>query len=84
MSSNIGTPNLTDSANMNNIPELSFVVLLSVIIIGIIFLFLTQYCWNNTISVITKTPEITLFQSMLLLVLSHILFNNNCYCYVQK
>jgi hypothetical protein len=69
--------------NIPNLEEMSLSLVLGVIVIFIIFLFIVQYCWNNTISVLTKSSEITIWQSFLLLVLFHILFNCNNY-YMQK
>ena len=59
--------------------ELSFSLLFTVVIVYIILIFLTQYCWNNTLSVITKTQEITAWQSFLIIILFHILFTNHYY-----
>ena len=64
--------------------EFSFFFILSLIIIYIIFLFIVQYCWNNTISVISKTQEITLWETFLLLILFHILFNNTYFVNMCK
>ena len=77
--------NIPDIKNYD-IPNLKLMIrslVLGVIVIFVIFLFIVQYCWNNTISVLTKTSEITIWQTFLLLVLFHILFNCNNY-YIQK
>ena len=75
---------IPDMSNLNtlNLKKMSMSLLLSVVVIFVLFLFVVQYCWNNTISVLTNTKQITIWQSLLLLVLFHILFNNGCY--VQK
>ena len=77
--------NIPDIKNYNvlDLKEITLSVVLGVIVIFIIFLFIVQYCWNNTISVLTKTSEITIWQTFLLLVLFHILFNCNN-IYMQK
>ena len=77
--------NIPDIKNYNvfDLKEISLSLVLGVIVIFIIFLFIVQYSWNNTISVLTKTSEISIWQTFLLLILFHILFNCNNY-YMQK
>ena len=70
--------------NKETIVELTFAVFLTIIIFYIILIFVTQYCWNNTISVITKTTEITAWQSFLIIILFHILFTSHCYIMSDK
>ncbi len=43
--------------------------LLMIVIILVIYVFIVQYCWNNTVSRITKTDSINLYQTFLLIVL---------------
>ena len=64
---------------MESLGKMSIELLISLIIVFYILLYIVQYCWNNTISQFTKTSPITLWQTFLLLVLCHILFNNNVY-----
>lgn len=62
---------------MNSFGELSIVAIILIIFFIIILgLLVIQYCWNNTVSILTNTVKITMWQSLLLLVLFRILFNN--------
>ena len=70
--------------NKNTMEELTFTLLLTIIIVYIIFIFVTQYCWNNTISVITKTKEITAWQTFLIIILFHILFTSHYFIISDK
>ena len=46
------------------------------IIIFIIFVFILQYCWNNSVKNVFKlTDDINLLDAFLLLIVSRILFN---------
>ena len=70
--------------NTETIGESTFAIFLTIIIIYIILIFVTQYCWNSTISVITKTTEITSWQAFLIITLFHILFTSHCYIMSDK
>lgn len=72
----------TPSTSMPNLGEMTMSFVLMAVFVVIVFLIIVQYCWNNTISVLTNSAKITIWQSFLLLLLFHILFNNGCY--VQK
>jgi hypothetical protein len=77
MSNNTTIKDFFNTDKINNIEPMT--LLLGVIVFFILFLFITQYCWNNTISIITGTQNITIWQTFLLLILFHILFNNGTY-----
>jgi hypothetical protein len=55
-------------------------VLLFAIIAIYIVLIVAQYCWNETVSPIFDVSKITLWQTLLLLVLSNLLFKSSTQC----
>ena len=58
--------------------ELGFFLLISYLIMFVLTLLLVtliiQYCWNNTISPIFNTNQITYFESFLLYIMCNFLF----------
>ena len=45
----------------------------------LLVIYITQYCWNETIAKISNTQIITYYEAFLLLVLFGLLFKNPCY-----
>ena len=64
---------------IESLEKMSVIMLISLIIVFLIVLYIVQYCWNHTITKFTETSPITLWQTFLLFVLCHILFNNSVY-----
>ncbi len=60
--------------------ENNILLFIALILTFLLVIYITQYCWNETITKISNTKTITYYQAFLLLVLFGILFKNPCIC----
>ena len=60
--------------------ENNFLLFIALILAFLLVIYITQYCWNETISKISNTKSITYYEAFLLIVLFGILVKNPCLC----